>query len=335
MKRTFAIAFLPLLFLANVRADDTPELQKILDAWKAREQNTKSIDFRWWSKCFESGAGPSKPDITYINKCRYLLDDQDRKRLERSGKLWIASKSDYVRSTLVDIHDGQNYKTQLSDDAHEVATAFVDSRDRFSLNKVSWIDPLTIAYRPFLNFANSHQSPKSAKSETIDGRQVIVLGFWFGEVCVDPAKENVPIRYTVRSGGIGHCQINLTYQNDPIDGWVPEKWTITGCDDDGHLIWSESANVAKYAINKPIDDSSFELDLNAGDIVFDNVRHKLYVRQADGTEGAGGHGDNLRINECLRILQIIANERQDWRGAVGLKTAETQPENQPTPLQSK
>ena len=47
MRRACVIALLPLL-LASARADDKPDLQTILDAWKAREKATNSFDFRWW-----------------------------------------------------------------------------------------------------------------------------------------------------------------------------------------------------------------------------------------------------------------------------------------------
>ena len=44
MRRACVIALLPLL-LASARADDKPDLQKILDAWKAREQKVEVFRF--------------------------------------------------------------------------------------------------------------------------------------------------------------------------------------------------------------------------------------------------------------------------------------------------
>ena len=90
MRRACVIALLPLL-LASARADDKPDLQTILDAWKAREKATKSFDFRWRSERYENGLFASTariaknpnersqiPDTTYIAKYRFLMDDHDR-----------------------------------------------------------------------------------------------------------------------------------------------------------------------------------------------------------------------------------------------------------------
>ena len=70
MRRACVIALLPLL-LASARADDKPDLQKILDAWKAREKNTQSFDFRCWAKHHESH-GESLPAANYSEGMRRL-----------------------------------------------------------------------------------------------------------------------------------------------------------------------------------------------------------------------------------------------------------------------
>ena len=128
MRRACVIALLPLL-LASARADDKPDLQKIIDAWKAREKAIQSFDFRWWSKRHESrdtnppvdspvivpqhvvpGNVIAKPENDSIWRCRFLADSGGRYLVEEFGHEWISDKGDFVPRHTVIIFDGKSYK---------------------------------------------------------------------------------------------------------------------------------------------------------------------------------------------------------------------------------
>ena len=77
-------------------------------------------------------------------------------------------------------------------------------------------------------------------------------------VWVDPAKDYLPVRWASTSGDF---RADFSYQSDQVFGWVPHSWTIKRLHD------SETATISQFAINKPIADSEFELELPNGALV--------------------------------------------------------------------
>ena len=302
MRRACVIALLPLL-LASARADDKPDLQKIIDAWKAREKKVESFDFRWWSKRFEDGRSNVRaraeaaikhvavtpiPDVTHITKYRFLMDAQGRIRFEESGKEWASDKAEIVPRTFIDIFDGKIGKMQFLGGAMGFPTAHFCGVDSHRAGKSIWLYPLIMIYRPFNQVTGVFASKTLTlidKTATVENDPVIVLDHGAGEVWVDPAKDYLPVRYTERRTGFDRdrWRMELSYKHDDANGWVPHAWVIKMLDSLEKPQISESATVAGFSINKPIADSEFELDLSAGAYVDDQTKNELYFMMPDGT----------------------------------------------------
>ena len=306
MRRACVIALLPLL-LASVRADDKPDLQKILDAWKAREQNTKSFDFRWRSKRFDDGSDhipPSSrlqwakkpadrvdpPDTTYIAKYRFLMDDKDRLRRERDDVEWSVEKNDYLPRTSVELFDGSINKLLYTDGASQFKIAFIGT-DHTHIGELLWLWPVRLTFRPLTGGSAVFNRESLAISANSEGGDLIALkdaqlhSNTQLEVWVDPTKDFAPIRLTGTYKGNVVSRLSISHRHDPVDGWIPQAWTIEVYRNDGKLKMSESATVTEHSINKSAAESDFDLDLSSGGVwVTDRSYDNVYILRPDGTK---------------------------------------------------
>ena len=292
MRRACVIALLPLL-LASARADDKPDLQTILDAWKAREKNVESFDFRWWSKRLESrdenrpANYPAqinwapRPENDSIWRYRFVVDSRNRYLYEQSGRDWNPESGTFVPIHYVEVSDGKLLK-YFYDKGQLVYPLLIVKEDRKDLRLVrdTWADPIKMVFRPS-SFALGTFDPKNLvlvnETEMIDNHRVLVLRDEKQMVWVDPANGNLPVRWTSTSGDY---RADVAYEPDEIVGWVPHSWTIKQPHD------LETATVTQFAINKPIVDSTFELDLSGGAIVQDWSKRPmtLSINYPDGKQ---------------------------------------------------
>ena len=264
------------------------------------EKATKSFDFRWRSERYEDGTNGSArlraealkdpdakvPDTTYIVKYRFLMDDRGRIHLEHDGKQWSRDKSDYVPTESVSIFDGSTNQAMYKGGLAGFPIASIGGNPAESIGKLVWLDPLTMTFRP-LTCAVAQFDEKllalSLHSPDPESNQLVALhdGQW--EISVDPTKDYVPVRLTASRLGAGiNCRVSISHRHDPIDGWMPQSWTIEELGPDGRPYLSESTTVLKHSINRPISDSEFELDLSGGVYVGDHGDY--YILRPDGTK---------------------------------------------------
>src|SRR6478672_5137693 len=79
-------------------ADDAEvTLEKIINAWKAREEKVQTFDFRWWSKHFESADLDNRggDDAAFVCRCRLVGDAKGRIRFESKGREWDQGANEY------------------------------------------------------------------------------------------------------------------------------------------------------------------------------------------------------------------------------------------------
>ena len=319
MRRACVIALLPLLF-ASARADDKPDLQTILDAWKAREKKVESFDFRWRSKRFEDGATNSArqrakslrgdeefhlPDTTYIAKYRFVMDDRERIRMDHDDNEWSLDKEDYVPRTSVLIYDGTNEKRLFKGGGNGITGAFIGGDHRDSIGKLLWLFPVTMTFRPLTGASAVFDEKKLALSQNSadsEGNGLIVLNTENSEVAVDPTKDYVPVRLVEKFQGNISCRMTISHRHDPVDGWIPQSWTINLLNPNGKPYTSESATVVEHSINKAATDSEFDLDLSGGAYVQDHTNGQRYILRADGQHrpAPSGQNDAHAFEESIR-----------------------------------
>jgi len=269
-------------------ADDAPvTLEKIIDAWKAREQNTKSFDFHWSARRFEDGKTglfamsarrsavrnrgavgdradiPELPDANFIVNYRYVTDGKGRIRVEESGQEWSTEKSDLVPRVRLEIFDGTSRNSFSLAGAIGSPRAYVGGPVD-TIGKLVWLHPVNMVYRPLSKSGGVLDERSLAmKAETAEagGQAMLVLTDGNRDVWVDPTRDFVPVRYSDGNGGSGF-QMDLSFTRDQQCGWVPRLWTIKLLDSAGKPQISESAKVLEYSVNKAVENSEFDTDLD-------------------------------------------------------------------------
>jgi hypothetical protein len=302
MKRALAIALLPLL-LASARADDKPDVQTILDAWKAREKKTESFDFRWWAKHFESSSyhlsqaanigrpynstqAATIPDTTFVAEDRFLMDGRGRIRFDDKSKEWAADKADLVPRSSIDLFDGKIRQIQHYDLESGDSTLILRENKIHSGAYGAVMHPLATVYRPIsIGIAGFEAKNLTLANEnaTVDNKLVLVVDYGNGKVWIDPNKDYLPVRYTIEDKGVTYWRTEITYTRDDDHGWLPQSWTVEALDKSGKIQISEIARVVQFSINKPIADFEFELKLSGGALVYDLINKSEYILRPDGT----------------------------------------------------
>lgn len=283
-----AIVLIPLL-PASVRADDKPDLQKIIDAWKAREKTTESFDFHWVSKRFSAGTNseskmPSgivyhkKPASTYIWQYRFVFDANGRSRVEEKGRMWVADVGDFSPFSMIYIYEN-NAETM----------SILEKGDRgYPLMQINRSPPLPpdtpvrpimdMIFRPLTPGANS-VDPSMLKltdeTESIDNAPTLILTDGSKKIWVDPAKDFVPVK-CIR----WNSEFTIEYKHDQSNGWLPISFKL---DADGGK-YTESATVSQFTVNQPIDASEFAPTFEGGAIISDASKHSLSIAYPDGKQ---------------------------------------------------
>ena len=299
----FLLALLA-LWSVPARSDDAPSLDTILKAWQAREQSTKSFDFRWRSKRFDNGSFQSAllrrqaarnhegdpvyaPETTYIAKYRFLLDDKDRLRLEHEDVEWSLDKKDYLPRTTVDIFDGSNNKTLFKGGVSEFNVAFIGI-NQANIGKFLWLLPIRLTFRSLTGASSVFDKDKltladNSNSSDVDGF-IVLHDDHLREVWVDPTKDYVPVKlFEHRQDGSVIDRMTISHRHDPVDGWIPQAWTMEVFQKNGQLETSDATTVIEHSINKSASDSDFDLDMSGGAYVRDS-KNGQYILRPDGTK---------------------------------------------------
>ena len=294
LARYIAIVLIPLL-LASAHANDQPDLQTILDAWKAREKNTQSFELRWRSKHFEDASSPRAleasegktptpiPDATHIIQYRYLTDALGRARCEDIGKQWAPDKADFVPRSHVEVFDGKSVNTQYLPGQAGYPVAFLNEKTRAKTGEHVWMMPLNLVYRPLSRVGSLYDPTKLALAQESANDGLLILGDDNGKVWVDPAKDFLPTRYNQNHVGRNGVRMEITYSRKSDQSWVPDTWIVEMVRSNEKVYMAESAKAIEISINKPIADSEFELDLSGGSFVSDNLKDGEYILRPDGT----------------------------------------------------
>jgi hypothetical protein len=270
-------------------SDDKPvTLENIIEVWKAREQNTKSFDFHWSARRFEDGETglfamnarmaavrdraavrdlwvfPQIPDAKFIINYRYVSDAKGRIRVEESGQEWSTEKSSLVPRIHLEVFDGANRRSLFLASASGTPSDHVWS-DSNAVGKLVWLHPVNMVYRPFSKSGGVFDEKTIAlttEKADLGGQPMLVLSDAACQVWVDPTRDFVPVRYLVVRNGATEWQMDLSFTHDHECGWIPRLWTINLADPAGKPRITESAKVLEYTLNKPIENSEFDTDLD-------------------------------------------------------------------------
>lgn len=288
-------------------ADDSITLGQVLNAWRHREQHVKSFRFRWTEEHFQAKGtlelppGP-KPngrpfpprDTTYRVKSRCEMD-RDMMRYGFSGE------------SLQVYNDGAlEHREYVSASDGVVSRAFWPIPNKLraypkgiTFDEKICCDASTLEVKPLLwiyraldpRFAFSEGSLRlSPNDELIDNIKCKIAYFEKGgvrhSIWTDPAREFVPLRFTIGSPVTGEIttRIDISYRQVASHGWTPTGWrTVQPAT--GDLRRSIVARVMESAINIEIPREHFQIEFPPGTVVIDmSNKGERYLVGADGSK---------------------------------------------------
>ncbi len=227
-----------------------------------------------------------------------------------------------------------------------------DDADRVGLR------PLILAFRPFhpeMGAMSLDNFRVSAEGRVVDGIECVMLEELGDKkkkatVWVAPAQDYAMVRFVQRYKGRVGFSIDMTNTRDAEHGWIPSSWKVRSLRGDGSLSTSSEWRRVKYALNRPILRSEFQIAFPPGTRVEDRRTGELFLAREDGgrrvitrdERSAGATHEELLTTESgkavppgfLRILrrvraiadaepeeqQIILKELEEYLSAEGYQS---------------
>ena len=160
---------------------------------------------------------------------------EERIHIDHDDNEWSLEKADYVPRTSVLIFDGSDDKRLFKGGANGFTSAFIGGGHRDSIGKLLWLFPVTMTFRPLTGASavfDEKNLTLAQNSAGSDGNVLLILNDTQlhnnirSEVSVDPTKDYVPVRVVENHQGNVSCCMTILHRHDPIDGWIPQSWTI-------------------------------------------------------------------------------------------------------------
>ena len=250
-------------------------LDTIVGKWKERDKQIESFVFVCDGEHFEVAsmiarrASPQDnvPDDVSHRHRRFVLSKDGRNRFEEDGSEWVPDKKAYGSKRTIQVFDGESSNIIFLEDHHETPLAFINRRTGDTFGKDLRNSPIRMALCPFRKGIGEFSPDALVLTDeraTIDHQELIVLKSGSKKLWVDPAKDFLPVKREDEFGGFVRRVMEISYAQDKTYGWIPSAWTTSLLNQEGKITWRDTATVSEFSINKPIDDSEFNLALPAG-----------------------------------------------------------------------
>ncbi len=284
-----------------VYGDDVGGLQEVIAAWNHRQDEIRTFHFSWSGTQFagkghadaaqlDMSAEPIPPkdtsfDITMV----FAVDEKGRVLLQYDGNTWSSEKNQYVPKTTRDIFDGQLRKVFFPQGVKSFPNLHISNNTASDTARDLRAAAIRMVYRPFDTTMGVFDPSKLAITErkgVVENRQCLILSHTQDTqeemIWVDPSRSFLPLRHTIRRRGVIAEQTEISYREDPSNGWVPALWNNALLDKDGNTMKSWSGKVTQYQLNEPIPDSTFETDYPPGTYVQNYVTRENYILREGG-----------------------------------------------------
>jgi hypothetical protein len=328
-------------------------IQQINEAWRSREQRTKSLVFDWQeaelitkgSRCFTTVEGNPivyKPvfypphDVTYEYKRRLKVDRQ-KMRYESRGPMEVQELGVYLPRWYLSLSDGNVAKTFFdkdeSGDERSHASGFIRDPPKQIDAEFLQLRAILVSYRPFtMNLGEDYDLSKylmRGTGVTIHERDCVVLtgtskGMWQNRLWIDSEREFVPVRWQSIVQGVLRIQLDVEYEHDASYGWVPcaWKWSCYGHPDAGQpvgkLTEQGSAHVTRHELNVHIPGSEFVFDFPVGTYVGDERNNEHYILRKGGEKRIVTEGE-MAVGYTYQRLAATESGKAGGVAGRGLK----------------
>lgn len=322
----------------SFQAATADDKSAIIDAWSRRQERVHSFHFEWdqvMRKLAAPGGGGSPDAATRVwtevsqrGEFRLSGDRIDNRLSSESGA--ATTTPGFLRGT----YDGNSSRRygQQAPDATQTGTGYVNSVPYAYGVREAEVAPLLLTYRP-LHPVIGKIDPK--RSEVLpQKRQIgehvclilqvnspsgVVDTYW-----VDPSRDYIILRYTSAFQGRDSVRLDIEYERNQFNEWVPKKWRRALVDENGQPRLTKEASMTRSEVNVSIPAAEFAFDFPDGTVVFDQSggnqsRPQTYwvgERPADGRAAR----DHMRllvgvIVAGVTIVMLFFYARRAWQHA--------------------
>jgi thiol-disulfide isomerase/thioredoxin len=266
-------------------------LRKVLAAWRARQNDVRSVRFEWKYTVFSPAEEeqrlaerlPTKQVLKVAPKELHpqrltreikLIFDDHSTRYEERGPIRVGGSNDSYDREKLAVFDGQK-RIQLVPNSFGFREGpkfrfpqAVIGDTNAELN-LSDLQPLFFTFRMLdpsfqrmidpAKLIEESGSPRAGHSPT----KPLLLreGNWI--LNVDPDRDFIISRYSQYAEGRGSLVFETTieYEKDAHGIWVPKSWRSLWFTEDGELRRDERSTVVRFEINPTLTPSTFRLDI--------------------------------------------------------------------------
>jgi hypothetical protein len=309
-------------------------LQGVIDAWRARQERTRSAFFHWSesvtkpkgsmrsSKSLPNRGTTIPPEDMILTFDSSLAIDAQKVCYRTKGDFWADEQGAFRPQRYASAFNGKQGKTYWPADVRH-ARGFLESSGSNEELSSYHLKPLLIVYRSLdrkMRGLDPRRLTLPALTAIVDERKCrcvefsrgpgVVERFW-----VDCERDSSVSRYMLSSNDKVLIQIDWNYRRQQADGWIPSRWRITVNNPDGTLETSVVATVASASLNPAIDPREFEIDFPEGTLVYDKEKREEFIVRPDGGRRVITEQERGASYEELRKSpsgMALADQRQGW-----------------------
>ncbi len=277
-------------FAANGLAQGTFTMKDVLKAWELRQNRVQSARFHFEEDRFVTKGSKGtlavitpnsndplpKEDLSCHVRQIVTLDGPKIRYSSEGQVTWDIKGNPFEQSSVMTF-DGEKVKSYTPRGTLGTPGGLILPGAPQHTQLISLL-PLFLAYRatyPGLQQPLTiSEFEKTKEVAAIDGRNCVALRLYArpparGEntLWVDAERDFLPRRYTSSLNGKVHLQLDINYEADADNGWVPSAWRFVYYSSGGGLAESGDTKVGKYEINIPVDPGEFDVTFPPGTIV--------------------------------------------------------------------
>ncbi len=302
--------------IAQAHHQPQETMTALADAASRREKSAHTLRIAWTEHTVWFAAANGQAH----NPPGAVAVDTSEKR-ERTSKCAVTIDGTLLRFSMlendgtasVSAFDGKTYRklVQGGSAAHPRGVVAKVNRD----TELSVLKPILWTFRLLnqeMRILPIEDFDVAEERVLLDGRACILINdggkansnvrsFW-----LDPERDYSVLKYTFKDGRTGALsrQMNVSYVNHPVAGWVPSGWSVESSWADGSPMSSVTANVTDTKINQAVEASEFAPVFPSGTFVTESEgdSHRLYAVRPDGTRRPISTGELLAAKSYQQLL---------------------------------
>jgi len=284
----------------QVRADEPARSSAdVFRSWEQRARALKTGRLTYAEQKFLAGSSAEgiggialHPPLDSNSENQLVVTlDPTRMHYEFQGSSWSPQEKRMVGYVQQSTFDGKAMVLYFPPPAAgERGDATITANEQHPDAENLYIKAVLLAFRPFDERLTRIQREDymivDDPAAVVEDRRCTVLTgesggltrtFW-----TDPTRDDCILKYMEFAEGVLAVQLQITYRNEPVVGWIPDGWKADWFNRDGTLAESSTARLQTVMINEPLSDADFQIEFAPGTLVSDQRTGTHSVIKADG-----------------------------------------------------